>query len=429
MKAFDRSIEVYEKAIILLPKPSPLHLDYARVLYSLGKLSKAREILKIYKQFDSTNAEADIMTAYMNLWSGKIGSAREKAGKLLQQYPTNAEAKDILSTISMWTVPYVKAGTQFISDDQPLKGNAYYVEGGVYKSWLVAPTVQAAIYHHNANDSSFHSFWMQLANTIQPTVTTKVKLKGGIFQQNGNESAISGGVEVSQQIAHRFSLQAYLERRPYQYTISSIKSMLMEDFSGVGLSYNRNDKWFGKLGYETYEYSDENKIHVAYLWILAPIISTPHFSFSGGYAFRYADAVKSTFTSKQSMSEVINNWPPVNGIPGFYDPYFTPENQKAHSALASIKIIPSKKVQFSSRINIAFSAKADNPYLYVDTHDNGLIFNKGFAQVSYTPISWVNELSIVASSKLSIGANYAYDKLLYYKGHRGGIELKYAFLK
>jgi hypothetical protein len=270
---------------------------------------------------------------------------------------------------------------------------------------------------------------MQLANTMQLTPTTKVKLQGGIFQQNGNESAVSGGAEVSQQFAHRFSLQAYLERRPYQHTISSMKSMLMEDLSGVGLSFNRNDKWIGKLGYETYEYSDENKIHVAYLWILAPIISTPHFSFSGGYAFRYADALKSTFTSKQSMSDVVNNWPPVNGIPGFYDPYFTPEKQEAHSALASIKISPSKKIHFTSSLNIAFSAKADNPYLYVDTHDNGLMFNMGFAQVSYTPISWVSELSISASKKLSFSAKYAYDKLLYYKGNRGSIELKYAFLK
>jgi len=130
------------------------------------------------------------------------------------------------------------------------------------------------------------------------------------------------------------------------------------------------------------------------------------------------------------MQEVVNNWPPVNGIPGFYNPYFTPEGQVAHSALGSIKISPSKKIHFTSTLNYAFSAKADNPYLYVDAHDSsGLFFNHGFAQVKYTPIAWVNELSIAASKRLYLTANYVYNKLLYYTIHQGSIELKYVFVK
>jgi hypothetical protein len=80
-------------------------------------------------------------------------------------------------------------------------------------------------------------------------------------------------------------------------------------------------------------------------------------------------------------------------------------------------------------LNFAFYAKANNPYLYVDTHDSGLFFNKGFAQVSYTPITWVNELNFTASKRLSFAANYVYNKLLYYKAHQGSIELKYLFAK
>src|SRR5205085_2288954 len=99
----------------------------------------------------------------------------------------------------------------------------------------VAPTAQAAIYHHNAGDSSFHSLWLQLANTMQLTTTTKVKLKGGIFEQNGNGSAVSVGAEILQQIAHHFSMQVYYDHRPYQYTISSLGNVVMEDLSGVSL--------------------------------------------------------------------------------------------------------------------------------------------------------------------------------------------------
>ena len=429
MKDFDRSVDLYENAIKLFPNPSSLHLDYARVLFSMNKMPKVRKLLREYREFDSTNVEAAIMTAYIALWNGKNGHAGKIADQLLQKYPGNAEASDIINKINDWTVPYLKVGTQFLSDDQPVKGQAYYAEAGVYKSWLFAPTVQAAIYRFNAQDSSFHSSWVQLGNTIKLGIKNQLKLKGGFFQQNGKSSEFSGSAELSRQITRSFSLQAGIDRRPYQYTISSIKNVVMENASTVSLSYNRKDKWFGKMGYESCQYGDDNKITVAYLWVVAPIISTPHFSLSGGYAYRHADAKNSTFISKESMSDVISNWPPVNGIAGVYSPYFTPENQQSHSALASIKIIPSKKFQFRSSLNIAFAAKADNPYLYVDIHDSGLFFNKGFAPVDYTPTSWTNELSFAVTKKFYITANYNYDKLLYYIGHRGSMELKYVFAK
>jgi hypothetical protein len=429
MKAFDQSITLYEQAIKSFPQHYTLHLDYGRVLFTLGKVSEARKQLIIYRQFDSVNAEARIMTAYLNLWTGKTGQAGNEAKSLLTQYPGNAEAKDIINTIGQWTVPYMKAGTQFLSDDQPLKGQTYYAEAGVYKSWLFAPKINASIYRYNVEDRSFQSSWVQLSNSFQIGTKSNVKLRGGIFGQNSKQSEFSGGAEVSRQLARHFTLQAALDRRPYQFTISSVENVVMENVTALGLNYNRNNKWFGKLGYEMYRYEDENKINVAYLWILAPVYATSKFSLSGGYAFRYADANATTFVSKKSMSEVVNNWPPVNGIDGIYYPYFSPENQLAHSVLVSIKVSPTKNLLFNSSANIAFSAKADNPYLYVDAHDSGLFFNSGFARIDYTPISWTNELTLSVLKKLFVTAAYNYDKLLYYKGNRGSIELKYLFAK
>jgi len=384
--------------------------------------------LTLYQQFDTTNAEAQIMTAYLNLWNGKVGLAGKEAGQLLQKYPGNKEATDIINTITSWTVPYIKTGTQFLSDDQPMKGQSYYAEAGVFKSWLFAPTISTAINKYKADDSSFHSSWIQLSNTFQFGTKNKVKLKGGIFGQNSKESEFTGGAEISRQIASQFSLQASMERRPSQFTISSIKNVVMENVSAIGLGYNRNGKWFGRAAYELFHYEDGNKINVAYLWFTAPVIVRSHFSFSAGYSFQYADALNSNYQSKRSLSDVISA-PPYEGLPGIYTPYFTPENQFAHNALASLKIIPSKKLQFASRVSIGIFAKADNPYLYLDKNGGEFFINNGFAKTDYMPVSWVNELNLAVSNKLSIAAIYAYDKLLYYKANRGSIELKYVFLK
>ncbi|HYJ37941.1 MAG TPA: hypothetical protein VEV87_04970, partial [Chitinophagaceae bacterium] len=240
MKAFGRSIEVYEKAIHIFPEPSALHVDYARVLFSLNKLPKAHRLLNAYRNHDSINVEAIIMTAYIELWNGKIGAAGKKAELVLKTYADNAEAKDIKSNISNWTVPYIKTGVEILSDDQPLKGNNFYAEAGVYRSWVFAPTIQAAIYRYSAEETRFRSSWMQLANSIQLGTRNKIKLKGGLFQQNSNSTKFTGGAEVSHQITRNFLFQATLEKRPYQYTISSIKSAVMESVTGISLSYNRN---------------------------------------------------------------------------------------------------------------------------------------------------------------------------------------------
>jgi hypothetical protein len=368
------------------------------------------------------------MTTYINLWNGKIGFAEKKATQLLQKYPGNAEAKDIISQVNNYTIPYIKTGIEIFSDDQPLKGQVYHAEAGVYKSWLFAPTAQAAYYRFNEADSSFHSTWLQVANTVQLGLKSKVKLQGGIFQQNGNQSALTGGVEVSQKIARHFLVQAALEKRPYQYAISSIKNLVMENVSTISLSYNRNDKWLGKAAYELFSYKDANKIQTAYLWALAPVISRSHFSLSAGYAFRYADAMDNHFSSKKPLSEVITSGPYEN-IPGVYTPYFTPENQMVHAALLSVKISPSKKFEFSSRASIGLSGKADNPYLWLGKSGSQLFFQKGYAEVDFMQANLVNELRVSVSDRFSVTANHSYDKLLYYRSHKGSIALKYLFLK
>ena len=120
MQDFDRSIALYEETLQFFPAPSAVHLDYARVLFSLVKLPKTYKLLKVYKQFDSSNVEADIMTAYIDLWNGRNQSAEKIADQILAKYPGNAEGTDIKSKLNSWTVPYAKIGMQTMSDDQPL---------------------------------------------------------------------------------------------------------------------------------------------------------------------------------------------------------------------------------------------------------------------------------------------------------------------
>ena len=201
----------------------------------------------------------------------------------------------------------------------------------------------------------------------------------------------------------------------------------MENLSAVSLSYNKKDKWLGKAGYDLLRYQDANKINAAYLWVLGPVWTGRHFSISSGYGFRYADALDNRYVSQKSMSQLTSSV--YKGVQGVYSPYFTPEEQKIHSALATVKLFPGRKLQFSSRMSIGVVAKAENPYLWLDKYGGEYTVYREYMPVAFKTATLVNEINFKASDNFSIAASHTYDQLLYYKVHRGSLELKYALCK
>lgn len=430
MKAFERSIAAYEKALTLFPGEKIVQLEYGRILFNLNRLPKARQLLDAYVKNDTVNAEANIMLGYIDLWKGHIQMAKERSLWLLQQYPGNAEALDILSHIKYNTAPYLKTGIDFISDDQPRNGVNYNIEGGVYKSWLFSPVAQATFYQFNATDSVYHSSWFRIKNTIHGGTGFSLLFGGGIFQHGAARSNhVTGNMEVAQIIVKRFSLNAGYEKRPYQYSIASLKNAVLEGVSSFSLSYNKNDKWLGKVGYESHNFEDDNNVRTIYFWLLAPLLHKTNFSLKAGYGYSYANADKNNFVSVGSLNKIVSSTALHGSVQGVYDPYFTPQNQMIHSVLASIHIGLSKTSSLSSRVNIGFSATADNPELKLEKKANQFYIDKTYIATSYNPITWVSELQVGLSKKFFVSANYTFEHLLFYTNNQGGIQLKYLFLK
>jgi tetratricopeptide (TPR) repeat protein len=429
MKAFDRSIEVYEKAISVFREPSLLHLDYARVLYNLNRLTKAERLLEAFRAFDSSNAEAEIMIAYIKLWNGRVAEAEKAAKSILKKYPGNAEATDILTQIKWNTVPYIKTGITFQGDDQPLNGQSFEIETGVYRSWIFSPVAQASLYQFKDADTTYHASWLRIRNSIQLNTRSSLMLEAGAFKQHATPAQFTGSAVLSQNINRHLLLQAGLERKPYQYALASIKTPVLEDVSRVSLSYNGKGKWIGKAGYEMHQYADHNRIRSCYLWFLGPLVSKPHFTLNAGYAFRFSNAGKNNYVTREPLSELATSSVVRGNVAGVYNPYFTPAYQVVHSGLAGIKITPVKDLEFSTQLNIGLLAKADDPKLTFERTGSEYYIKRTYERVSYTPVSWVTGISIPVSGRISVTGNYSYDQLLYYTSHQGSIQLKYLFIK
>ncbi|MDB5222104.1 MAG: hypothetical protein JWN83_771 [Chitinophagaceae bacterium] len=431
MKDFNRASEVYEKTLVSFPDQHVVKLDYGRMLFETGKLSHAQLLLEDYRTYDSANAEVNILLARLYYWNGHIQKAKERVADVLKPYPDNPTALGILAEINTLTAPYIRLRGIYISDDQPLKSTDVEVEAGWYRSWLFNPGLHINYNHFTLPDSLFNSLWIQLGNKISfGNSGFSISATGGIFKHhaNDNNAILTGNLLLAQKISNSIVLEVFTAKKPYQYSSTSVRSPVIQNFSGVAVNLNKANKWLGRGAYQAEKFEDDNKIQTIYLWLLAPIINKKNFSLKAGYAFNHSNADRNTFTSVKSLNSVIQTTAAGGSVEGYYNPYFTPNNQTIHSLLASVGILLSDKVNFTSRVNIGVSASSDYPDLVLTKTQNIYSINKTYSKQSYTPIDFQNELLIHLSNQVTISGLYGYTKLLFYTVNQGAIQLKYAFI-
>lgn len=434
MKAVDRASQVYEKALIAFPEQHAIKLDYGRMLFATGKFQLAETLLTQYLLTDNKNVEANILLANINYWKGNIKTAKQQLAIVTNIYPDNVRALALLREINLATAPYVRLGAAFASDDQPLNKSGFEAEAGWLHSWIFAPTLLINVNNFTIPDSigNYNSLWLQAGNKINFKLSGLIlNVRAGIFnhQTNKNESFFTGSAMLSQKISKMFSLEFGMERRPYQFTATSARIPVMQNYSVAALNLNKNNQWLGKASYQLEKFDDNNKVQTAYLWLLAPIISNKTFSLKAGYGFNHSDANVNTYRSKKSISSVIQTTAVGGSIEGYYDPYFTPNNQTIHSILSSVGVKISDKINFTTRANIAVAASADNPALNLQkSQTNNFTISKTYSKLSYTPFDIYNELLLNLSDKFSIVGSYQYSSFLFYKINFGAIQLKYRFI-
>jgi tetratricopeptide (TPR) repeat protein len=431
MQEIKRSSEVYEKALTSFPEMPVVKLDYGRMLFETGKLPHSQLLLEDYRLHDSSNAEVNILLSRLYYWSGHIKKAKARLQDVLKPYPDNPTALSILTEINNAAAPFIRMRGIYTSDDQPLESTGIELETGWYNSWLFNPKLLINYNHFTLFDSSFNSLWIQLGDKISFGHSGfSINVTGGIFKHPANNnSEVTGNVILAQKISNAFSLETFIAKRPYQYSSTSIRTPVMQTFSGAAVNFNKGNKWLGRAAYQLEKFEDDNKIQTIYLWLLAPIINKKNFSLKAGYAFNHSNADINKFASLKPLSNVVQTTAAGGMVEGYYNPYFTPNNQTIHSLLASLGIELSDKINFTSRLNIGVSASADNPDLILNKNQGNIYsINKVYVKQSYTPIDFQNELAIHLSSRLILTGLYGYTKLLFYTLNQGSIQLKYAFI-
>lgn len=425
----DKALNLYKILLDKNPEMDDLHLDYGRVLFESGKLNQAKQVLRKYLKINPTHVESLIMLTYIDFWNGKISKSKNQAEQLLKSYPDNIMVRKLFNEIMLLSAPYVKAGSTFFSDDQPLIRKAYEVEVGKHHSWLLSPKIIAGVSDFFLSHRTVRSNSIGLSNkfTLGSSGPSLI-ISGGVFQPINNESKSEfiGSLLLSQKLSNHFFIDIYTGKRPYQHTLTSIDSPLMQSVSSIGLRTDNPEKTIGKLAYEQQVFLDNNVIHTTYAYLLKPVINKKAFRFDLGYSFNFSHSIKNSFRQAEPITQTTEVNTQLNGI---YDPYFTPRNQIVNSLLMSVKIVPVKNIEVKFRYNYGFYAKADNPIIYVKRKGKEIITEKYFGEVSYTPLELYTEIKANVSKRFSISANYQFSRLFFYKFNQLGLSVNYLFLQ
>ena len=124
----------FKKAVFISPNNKDLQLDYARMLYELGKIDKVESILSKFMDDDSKNVEFLLMQANISFWKGNLKKSQKEIDKIHEVYPKTEITKSLKDQIEVSTAFHIKTIFEYQSDTQPMDYIAEHVALGQYRS-------------------------------------------------------------------------------------------------------------------------------------------------------------------------------------------------------------------------------------------------------------------------------------------------------
>lgn len=421
---------IYERAIGFHPDDMDIKYEYAIMLFDRGKYGRTKELLTIYTDNYQQNAGAESLLGITDYYLGEFKDSEQHLEKALKLSPGDKKTFEIYQQVLRIVKPWVKASLAFTDDSQPLKVWLPALDAGWYRSHFLNLTFLLNFQNFSSDTIHTNRVNFQLQNSfLLPKAGFSAKLSAGAFYVSANQSYdYTWGVSLQQKVAKYLFIRTSGERSAYTYTLSSLTSPFSRNRYSFSLTWEKSKSWNAKAGYIGEYFPDTNNIQTYYAWALSPTIAFSVFELSFGYGFNYSNAKESRYVPEQSLEDIINNYQSDSKITGIYDPYFTPNNQFANSALANINIIPSQNIIIKLHAAVGFYARAMNSYFYLDNNKNGMTtIREGFYQESYTPLDLGINFDADLSAKIILNASYTYLQTFYFNSNNFLVSLKIYF--
>ncbi len=426
----DESKKYYSVAIKIAPTNLNIKLDYAKMLFELGDYSESIVFFKEYLAYDSSSVDIHALLIKANFYNGDVKNALSLIAKLPSNLQSSPQIIAIKQEIATFSALNLAASLAFIEDDQPLTTLVPRIKISKQENHLINWSIGVALHKFNNDTVSNTAQTVQVGNLFH---FRKLKLDANVFLGAtllaNSQNSVIGGLWLSKKISNAFAVELEATRNPYYFSIPSTQTLVTQDNLGAALVINDLAKFTGRLQLQQQIYNDKNKINSISGWVLSPSIGKKNIQAKIGYSFDDTDSENDNFKPVKSLNEVVQDYPNSQNIAGFFNPYFTPNNQKTQNVLLWLLVKPVKHVEIIFTGNYALSAKFDNPVLFLNKDgSNQTVFDKDFLTQNYKPANYRASIKYDVNKKFSSAINYEYFKSAYYTANTFMLSLNYRLI-
>ena len=375
-------------------------------------------------------------------WSGDHGAARRELRRVLDRDPGYGPALDLWREMRVLWAPRVRIEGELHSDDQPLDRQRMTLEAELPLSAHVAVLAggrAGRLDAHAPGDVGIYEGRGGL-RASPAGAPIEVELRGGVHARPAlDRSEFVGMGRLSLRLPERVEAGLEVRRWAYGFTAAAVDTAVLVETVEAELSRGEPTGVGGALGGRIDGFPGGNEVRHAWAWLLAPVWSDGRSAVRLGYAFQYQDADTTTFR----LAGDGGAGGPPGGLPGppgggpggapilegEYDPYYTPENARAHVALAAVRAALSPEVALSADGGIGMLAREEAPDFVADTA-GGTAGDPmlRFEDRDYTPWRIRGRLAAELSTALTLRLEAAYREEAFFRTGSASANLEWRFL-
>jgi len=429
---YERSEEVYQKALGFHPNNSDLKFEYAIMLIDYGKYELAEEQLIDVLKEDSDHGNILVLLGKINYFQGKYKKAAAYLSKALLLKPENDEVESLSQTVHHILSPQLTFDLMYREDQQelivfgPQLSFKWYLSR-IFELGLKTQLNKYSGLFYNNNDGNILSS-LEVFNRFHfQKVGFSAQLSAGVARSRiGSSKEFCGGVHLSQKLYKSLQVDFVACRKNYDYTLLSAQQLLMISQYKMSLSQGKENGFNGLAGLQYSFFPDDNYVYAYYLWFLTKPVKLSKLNISFGYAFNHMNSKGDRYEALETIRP--NYQGNSSKIEGIYNAYYTPMDLWSNSVLLKMEYSWNKNVKVKGHASVGLISSIDAPYLYYDFNSVGIIeIFKGFSQESYIPYDFGFHLQSYLSKNLEFQLSYSYLSTYFFATHLANISMKMYF--
>jgi hypothetical protein len=256
-----------------------------------------------------------------------------------------------------------------------------------------------------------------------PATRLEIDLAAGGIQRANASTDWTGHAGFGARLTPRLIVHARAERAPYLFTVASMFTPVMTTTLGASVDWSHSRGWLGQAAATRTTFPDRNAVTGAYAWLLAPLVNADRSSVQLGYSLTAQTSDETRF-EPSGVPVSPRNGDPVKGT---YDPYHTPVNLLAHSAIAALATRP------SSRVELRF-----NGAVGVSAHDEILVWRTAggprpgapsivFAEREFRPWTIRGSIRAQVATRMHLLTEFEYSRTAFYGAGAARVSLTKSF--